>query len=157
MVLQGKASSAVIVSLVFATFSLPALANDSLFLSEAYYDNIGSGHTSLRRVDLQTGQVTVLLAGSGGNVGPSPINFLPTGVAVDPVHGKMYYSDVNSDKIGRMNFDGSGRVDVLSGLADPWDIALDVAAGKMYWANHGTDKIQRANLDGSNVENVITS
>ena len=153
MVLHGKASLTVCVVLLIAADL--AAAADSLFFTESAVD--GTAATRIGRLDLQTGQVTTLLAGSGGNVGPLPHNFAPLGIALDRGRGHLYYADVNSDKIGRMNFDGSGRVDVVTGLVDPWDVALDLGAGKIYWTDVFNGFIQRANLDGSNVQTIVSS
>ena len=72
--------------------------------------------------------------------------------------GKMYWTDVDTNKIQRANLDGSGVEDLgTSGLRAPSAIALDLAGGKMYWTDWGTEKIQRANLDGSGVEDLVTS
>ena len=69
---------------------------------------------------------------------------------------KMYWVDIETEKIQRANLDGSQVEDlVVAGLDAPISIALDVAAGKMYWTDD--NKIQRANLDGSQVEDLTTS
>ena len=72
----------------------------------------------------------------------------PTGIALDILRGKMYWTDRGTRKILRANFDGS-NIDTLitEGLRDPTGIALDILRGKMYWADRGTYKIQRANLE----------
>ncbi len=81
----------------------------------------------------------------------------PSGIALDVVGGKMYWTDYvpdghRTDKIQRANFDGSNVEDIVTGLYGPGGIALDVVAGKMYWTDRGTNKIQRANLDMANLE-----
>ena len=72
-------------------------------------------------------------------------------------NGKMYWTDVGTDKIQRANLDGSGVEDLVTGLDHPHRIALDMGNGKMYWTDGVTDKIQRANLDGSGVEDLVAS
>jgi len=70
---------------------------------------------------------------------------------------KLYWrglADLNSPPNGtgvvrRMNLDGTGLEDVLTGLNfDAYGFALDVPAGKMYFGDHGQG-IFTANLDGS--------
>ena len=71
---------------------------------------------------------------------------------------KMYWTDYGTDKIQRVNIDGSNVEDLITtGLNTPVGIALDVGRGKMYWTDYDARKIQRADLDGSNVEDLITS
>ena len=49
----------------------------------------------------------------------------PQGIALDPVDGKMYWTDWGARKIRRANLDGSGAEDVLTtGLHTPWAIAI---------------------------------
>ena len=89
----------------------------------------------------------------------------PAGIALDVEGGKMYWTDLRTDKIQRANLDGSNIEDLVTqGLRSPGGgIALDVEGGKMYWTDLGSHsywrspkKIQRANLDGSNIEDLVT-
>lgn len=80
----------------------------------------------------------------------------PYGLALDPVHSKMYWADPGTQKIQRANLDGSNMHDVITGLSFPADLALDLVAGKIYWADRDANRIQRANLDGSGIENILT-
>ena len=113
--------------------------------------------TSLRRLDLPSGQQQVLRSGSPGNVGPQPHNFGPMGIALDPARGHLYYGDVNSNSIDRINFDGTGHTTLVTGTPGVSDVALDLAGGRIYWTDVDQDRIRRANLDGSNVQDVVTT
>ena len=68
----------------------------------------------------------------------------------------VYFSDDGYNTIERMRTDGSERVVLLAGLAQPWGIAVDDAAGKIYWAEGGLAAIRRANLDGSAIETIVS-
>ena len=77
---------------------------------------------------------------------------------MDPVGGKIYWTDRRTDRIQRANLDGSEVEDLVTdGLLNPQGIALDLTDRKMYWTDWGTDTIQRANLDGTGVEDVVTT
>ena len=78
----------------------------------------------------------------------------PTGIALDTAGGKMYWADIETDKIQRANLNGSGIEDVTTAVTDPDALALDVAGGKMYWTVSSLAKIQRADLDGSGIEDI---
>ncbi len=82
----------------------------------------------------------------------------PTGIALDPAGGKMYWT--TSSTIQRANLDGSGVETLVTDLLIPQGIAVDPGGGKMYWVNLGLiilfASVQRANLDGSEVENLVT-
>jgi len=70
---------------------------------------------------------------------------------------KIYWTDLQTGRIYRANYDGTGAQVIVSGLADARGIEVDYYGGKIYWTDYGTNRIQRANLDGSNVENIITT
>ena len=75
---------------------------------------------------------------------------------------KIYWANMEPNKIQRANLDGSQVEDLVTGLNSPDGIALDVSGGKIYWTERNKyedgnkDKIQRANLDGSQVEDLVT-
>jgi len=81
-----------------------------------------------------------------------------SGIALDIVGGKLYWTDSGTQRILRANLDGTGAEDlVTTELSYPCGIALDAAGGKMYWTDYFTDKICRANLDGTVIEDLITT
>ncbi len=95
---------------------------------------------------------------------PDPMDYLVSesspssfrGIALDVAGGMMYWADPRSGpgaqgngKIQRANLDGTGIIDLLTGLSTPQGVALDLPRGKMYWADT-TDGIFMANLDGTN-------
>jgi sugar lactone lactonase YvrE len=82
----------------------------------------------------------------------------PFGIDVDPLGGKVYWTDMGSDYVQRKRADGIGETEnlVTIGLNDPHDIALDIANGKAYFADRTNGEIKRANLDGSGLESLIT-
>jgi len=95
--------------------------------------------------------------------GTGTVDLLTTGIspidlALDLVHGQMYWTENGQDNrhIRRANLDGTGIETLVTGLGNPLGIALDIAADKMYWADNNRLKIQRANLDGSDVEDVLS-
>ena len=95
------------------------------------------------------------------NLNGSGVEYLVTtglrgasGIALDVAAGKMYWTDLETQKIQQANLDGSGVIDLVTGVGAA-DIALDVTCGRMYWTNPGTDNIQRAKLDGSGVEDLV--
>ncbi|HEV8606646.1 MAG TPA: hypothetical protein VGQ99_14825 [Tepidisphaeraceae bacterium] len=100
---------------------------------------------------------------------PGP-NFTITGplfgIALDPLHGKMYFTNSN-EKIQRANLDGSGIEDIVTtALHTPRDLDVDPIAQKLYWVDpafgdgHGgvfPATLNRANLDGSGIVTLETS
>ena len=71
------------------------------------------------------------------------------------IAGCLVASTVNAAGIYRVNLDGSGVTDLVTGLYQPYDIALDAGGGQMYWTDWGYG-IYRANLDGSEVTDLVT-
>ncbi|KAH3811419.1 hypothetical protein DPMN_139829 [Dreissena polymorpha] len=75
----------------------------------------------------------------------------PTGIAVDPIHKYMFWSDVGSfSKIERSSLTGNGRKTIISHRKNAYPIALDVdiASSKLYWVDALRDTVERSNLDG---------
>ncbi len=70
--------------------------------------------------------------------------------------GQLYWTELVSGKIRRVNFDGTGLEDVLHDLDEPLGITMDVENGKMYWTERESGKIRRANLDGTETEDLFT-
>ena len=85
----------------------------------------------------------------------------PNRIAMDPVLGKIYWTEVDVEDDGggsirRANLDGSDVETLITGLQDPFDLAVDPFEQRMYWTNLRGGTIQRAGLDGDNVETLIT-
>lgn len=53
----------------------------------------------------------------------------PSSIALDLIHGKMYWTDGGTGKIQRGDLDGSNVEDVVVGVDRPWGIALDLGCG----------------------------
>ncbi len=84
------------------------------------------------------------------------------GIGLDHVNQRVYWTQANngcSDKIQRINFDGTGFKTVIkhpqSALLNPWDI--DVSGDKIYWTDCGMseDVILCADLEGTVIDTVI--
>ena len=111
---------------------------------ELFY--IALGDEFIRKLTLDgTGSVADVasISGMGG-----------VGLAYDSVNGKIYFSDFEvypNGNIWRMNVDGTGLENIVSGIGDPYAIALDVAAGKIYWVDDDGN-VSKSNLDGSGQE-----
>ncbi len=111
---------------------------------------------------LYWGDQSLELIGCANLDGSNPQTLLYTnfssGLAVDAVHGKIYWSAANSDSQGeilRANLDGSDVETVVTGAGKPATIAIDVAGGKVYWTDYAFDVVRRANLDGTGVEDLF--
>lgn len=121
-----------------------------LFIAEWQGQNV-----SIVKRDLGAGTTSTLINGTAGNAGPMPHHFGPLGIAADAANQYFYYADINGGAIRRMNFDGTGSVTLLGGVAGPEDVALDSAGGRLYWSGGG--KIQRVDLTGQNAQTLVSS
>lgn len=102
---------------------------------------------AIRVLDLSTNEVqTVISTGDGVR-----------GLDVDPVAGKVYWTDVNNFVIRRAGLNGAGQVDLItSGLAFPSALRLDVAGGRFYWGDQTNEGIFRSNLENPAAEGSVT-
>lgn len=83
----------------------------------------------------------------------------PSGIAVDLAAGKIYAALTNSNRIDRMNLDGTGFQPGLVSLPAgerPFDCEVSQLLGKIYWADMDNGRIRRANLDGTGIETVVS-
>ncbi len=86
----------------------------------------------------------------------SPAN--KNGLAVDPINGKLYWTEGIYNRISRSNLDGSGTQQIITnGLNYPFGIDVDVSGGKIYWTDRGSYRLMRANLDGTGVQVLLTN
>ena len=87
---------------------------------------------------------------------------MPGSIALDPIAGKMYWTDDGAEgesdgRIQRADLDGSNVEDLVSGLADPVGIALDLRAGRLYWADRHQGAIYRGTLGDITQEGLLPS
>nr|XP_012637337.1 low-density lipoprotein receptor-related protein 2 [Microcebus murinus] len=79
----------------------------------------------------------------------------PVGITVDPVRGKLYWSDQGTDggvpaKIASANMDGTSLKVLFTGNLEHLEfITLDIEEQKLYWAVTGRGVIESGNVDGT--------
>jgi hypothetical protein len=121
---------------------------------EVYYSEIGiTDSINLQAAGpvVASGSNTTLISLPGGTRDPR-------GIAVDNVHGKIYYGD--GLNIARMNLDGSSPTKLISLSSAPGDIEVDPIGGKIYYSTlFGApgNGIYSANLDGTGIAPIHTN
>ena len=79
----------------------------------------------------------------------------PVGITVDYSEQRIYWSDVDLNRLEYCNFDGNGRAVVeteASGLLYPY--ALTVANDLLFWTDWVTDSVYATHKEhGSNIDN----
>ncbi len=80
------------------------------------------------------------------------------GIAIDSTNDKIYFIDnaQSVEKIIRMNLDGTGLEDIMTGVY-AISIAVDVDGGKIYYTDGDDYAVKRANTNGTSVETLYTS
>nr|XP_010969732.1 low-density lipoprotein receptor-related protein 2 isoform X1 [Camelus bactrianus] len=102
------------------------------------------------RGDVRYGKTLITNDGTDLGVG------FPVGLTIDPVNGKLYWSDRGTDsgipaKIASANMDGTSRRTLFTGNLENLEfITLDIEEQKLYWAVSSTGVIERGNVDGTN-------
>jgi hypothetical protein len=81
----------------------------------------------------------------------------PDGLAVDWVHGLLFWTDTGLDSINVYDLvNNKRRVLFNTSLEEPRAIAVDPTAGLIFWTDWGTQKIERAGMDGKDRVEVIS-
>jgi hypothetical protein len=114
--------------------------NDLLFYQ------VFDANYSIRRRALSGGPATTILT-----KGAAYADFV-AGLAVDPVHQYLYYTDSNNNgrQIKRANYDGSGEVTIanVGGTSRLYSIDLDVPNQTIYYGEAG-GRIGKVKFDGT--------
>ncbi|HZW10001.1 MAG TPA: GC-type dockerin domain-anchored protein [Phycisphaerales bacterium] len=131
--------------LATALLTAPALAGDIYFVDIFVPDIQVDG--SIRRIGTDgTGLTTLVETGRGLR-----------SLDVDPIAGKIYWTDVDNFVIRRSDLDGGNIEDVVnSGLIFPAAIDVVPSLDKMYWLDQDAS-VGNANLDGSGSGVLIDS
>ncbi|ALC49629.1 CG8909 [Drosophila busckii] len=80
----------------------------------------------------------------------------PNGLAIDYDQSKLYFVDGGTKTLENMNFDGSNRKVIISGLGHPF--GLDVSGGRVFWTDWDNRSAMSADkLTGKNVATVIAN
>uniref|UniRef100_A0AAQ5Z5D7 Low-density lipoprotein receptor-related protein 2 n=1 Tax=Amphiprion ocellaris TaxID=80972 RepID=A0AAQ5Z5D7_AMPOC len=86
----------------------------------------------------------------------------PLGIAVDPVRGKLFWTDKGSGsgvppKVGSADMDGSNLKNLYTGnLANIGFIAADISTRKLYWGVSGSGLIECGTMDGVTRVTVVS-
>uniref|UniRef100_A0A672TRT8 Low-density lipoprotein receptor-related protein 4 n=1 Tax=Strigops habroptila TaxID=2489341 RepID=A0A672TRT8_STRHB len=80
-----------------------------------------------------------------------------SGLAIDWIHDKLYWTDSGTSRIEYSNMDGSNRRIIAdTHLFWPNGLTIDYAGHRMYWVDAKHHVIERADLDGRNRKAVIS-
>ncbi|CAG2237274.1 unnamed protein product [Mytilus edulis] len=79
----------------------------------------------------------------------------PTGIAVDPTNGHIYWTDYNTNRLSRCNLDGN-NVNVLSSLNSPLVIRLDLTNRWIYIVERFLG-ILKSRFDVAKQQNIVNS
>jgi hypothetical protein len=103
---------------------------------------------ALRRADLDGANIETLFELDG----------FAKDIALDPVDGKIYWSDGNGsfDLIKRASLDGTDSETLVADLVNVFNLEIDLEHGKIYYTQRDQD-IRRANLDGSGEELLVSN
>ncbi|KAI5929752.1 Low-density lipoprotein receptor-related protein 2 [Manis javanica] len=116
-----------------------------------YYTNPGTQSIEVLTLKGDVRYRKTLITNDGTAVG---VGF-PVGVTVDPVHGKLYWSDQGTDsgvpaKIASANMDGTSPETLFTGNLEHLEfITLDIEEQKLYWAVTSRGVIESGSVDGT--------
>jgi PQQ-like domain len=112
----------------------------------------GVGGTIRRAPLAGGGTVDTLYSPANGVSGPS-------GLAIDPAAGRIYWGNSATATISRAPLAGGGGVDPLysgsQGVAGPIGLAVEPAAGRIYWTNYTDSSVRGAPLAGGGTVDTL--
>lgn len=119
---------------------------EQLFFADIFLPTFSDG--SIKRLKPNgTGSKSLVSTGSGVR-----------GIAVDPVNGEIFWSDIDRHVISKTDFNGKNQKDIVTAKLDfPSDVDIDVEHKKIYWSDQSQNQIGRANLDGTEQTVIIPS
>jgi DNA-binding beta-propeller fold protein YncE len=123
-----------------------ARADGLVYFTDIFYPTYSDGF--IRTVDTGGAQVQTVRTPGGGL----------RGIALDPDAGKLYWSDVDLDRIYRANLDGSyAELLPITGLAWPMALAVSPANDLLFFGDQTQGRIGAAHLDGTGAHTLITT
>lgn len=102
-----------------------------------------NGYISKSNLDGTATQTGVVIISGGGM----------RAVAIDTVHSKMYFYEVNNDNLYIADLDGNNRNVLLTGSYG-YGLFVDNVNNKLYFNDYYGPSLKRCNLDGSSVEDI---
>jgi hypothetical protein len=117
-------------------------------------------NASILSINTDGSDITTVLEGCG----PSP-----DGIAVDPVKGHIYWTNMGKQSEGtehfyekdgsieRIDFDGSNRTVIVpeGGTFTPKQLTLDMENRMIYWCDREGMRVMRVGMDGSNIITLV--
>ncbi len=142
----GWRRAAMLLSSAAMVLTAAARAEGVLYFSDIFYPTYSDGF--IRTMDTGSAQVhTVRTVGGGLRA-----------IALDPSAEKLYWSDVDLDRIYRSNLDGSYAMLLpITGLSFPIGLAVFPAADLLCFGDQTVGRIGAAHLDGTNAHTLITT
>lgn len=89
-------------------------------------------------------------------------NAKPYAIALDPVHGRMYWTDCGAHpRIGRATMDGTKSETIIDrfkvDIEKPIAITLDFTTNQIFWLDSELHSISSCEFDGSNSGQILKS
>lgn len=83
---------------------------------------------------------------------------IPWAIALDPMHGTIYWTDCGQRHIERAGMDGSQRQIIINtDIVRPTGLTLDFTSKRMYWCDSELKAISSSTFDGQHVNSIEIS
>lgn len=156
---------------LYSTRQSASFTNNGLVIDRTY-TNMAAANTGLFTNALQVVGTTIYFSNSSVSpaglykidsalVGTDPVPILTAADASAPsiydfevVGDYVYFGDITTNSIKRVNTDGTGLVTLVANA--PFPYGIDVTEDAIYWTELMTGKIRRSTLTGADVTDLLT-
>ena len=144
-------------ALSFAVFAAlfvrsEAIAGPTLYVTSVFEPTFAHGRIEIERIEIESIEAGWVTADWTVREPVREVGGGLRGIEVDVRSNSLFWTDVNSDRIERVDLNAPWRAPsgvVTTGLSFPQDLELSISAGKLFWSDSTLKHVETSNLDGT--------
>ena len=129
-----------------------AIAGPTLYVTSVFEPTFAHGRIEIERIEIASIEAGWVTADWTVREPVREVGGGLRGIEVDVRSNSLFWTDVNSDRIERVDLNAPWRAPsgvVTTGLSFPQDLELSISAGKLFWSDSTLMHVETSNLDGT--------